>query len=114
MNNDNEEVRSSQVVIIYIIVDSAEEADEIGVSLVNNKLVACVNIIPQISSIYQWKGQVERGSETLIFAKTVWGKVDAVIRMVTEIHSYEVPCIEVIEVQGGYTGYLDYVKKEVS
>jgi periplasmic divalent cation tolerance protein len=93
-------------VAVYITCSGEKEAEKIGRILVEKKLVACVNIIPNIKSIYRWNNKIEKSNETLIFGKTRESLKNRIIKTVKENHSYEVPCITFLPV----TGDIDYLK----
>lgn len=100
------------VSMIYSTTGSEEEAHEIARELVTKKIVACVNVIPKISSIYRWQGKIEEDSESLLIAKTTEKNVEQAIAMIKLLHSYEVPDIVVLPVISGLKEYLDYVVRE--
>ncbi|HYO80068.1 MAG TPA: divalent-cation tolerance protein CutA, partial [Bryobacteraceae bacterium] len=80
---------------------SPEEADSIALALVESRAAACVNILPGMRSVYRWKGAVESASEVLLLIKTqrrLFAEVEAVIR---RTHSYELPEIVAIRIEGG-------------
>jgi periplasmic divalent cation tolerance protein len=90
-----------------------EEARTIAHSLVERQLAACVNIVPQVESIYSWKGEVETATEFLLVIKTTAGAFDRVREALVELHSYEVPeCIE-ISVTDGSEAYLNWIEESV-
>lgn len=70
-----------------------DEAAAIGEKLVNERLAACVNIIPRIRSIYRWQGELVRNEEAVLIAKTPKPSVKRVIARIRELHSYELPSI---------------------
>src|SRR5258708_16159390 len=70
---------------------SAEEAMRIAEVLVDSKLAACVQVLPEMQSIYLWKGEVERAREVLVIAKTTMAKFDGLQSQLRAIHSYETP-----------------------
>jgi periplasmic divalent cation tolerance protein len=98
--------------MIYITTKDAAEAEAIGNALVDERLVACVNIIGGMRSIYRWKGNVEHENEAVLIAKTKETLVDNVIARVKELHSYEVPCIEAIPIVKGNPAYLQWIIDE--
>lgn len=100
--------------LIYITTSESSESKKIAKILLEEKLVACTNIIPQINSLYLWKGEIEEDKESLLVAKTREDKVDQVIKRVEEIHSYETPCILQVEVKKGSQAYLEWMENELN
>lgn len=99
---------------VYITTSGIEESKNIGKILVEDKLVACVNIIHSIESIYLWKGEIEDDNESLLIAKTKRENIDKIIKRVKEIHSYETPAILAIPIIEGSKDYLDYLDSELN
>lgn len=99
--------------MIYITTSGASESKKIARTLLEEKLVACTNTIPQINSLYLWKGEIEEDDESILIAKTKTDKVDQVIKRVGEIHSYETPCILQLEVKKGFECYLQWMEDEL-
>ena len=100
------------VSIIYSTTSSVEEARKIARIIVEEKLAACVNIIPKIESIYRWQGKIEEDNESILLAKTIDKNVDQVIQRIKENHSYDVPDIVAIPITHGFKEYLDWVEDE--
>lgn len=100
--------------LIYITTSGLSESKKIAKILLQDRLVACVNIIPQIESLYLWKGEMEEDSESLLIAKTRQDLVDKVIQKAQEIHSYDIPCILQIQVKKGSMDYLEWMETELS
>lgn len=110
--NKNVKGRASQIVVVYTTTENENEAKRIGKSLTEKKLVACVNIIPVMKSIYRWKGGIEEANECVMLAKTQKRNVNQVINTIKNMHSYELPCIIVIPVIYGLEEYLNYIIAE--
>lgn len=98
-----------EVSVMFVTVGKAEEADRIARTLVGEKLVACVNVVPGIQSIYWWKGEVCEDAELLLIMKTRTALVGAVRDRVKELHSYEVPEIIALPIAQGLPAYLEWV-----
>lgn len=81
----------SDVLIILCTFPQAEQARQIGTALVERQLIACVNLIPAVESIYRWQGKVEMSAETLAIFKTSRAIFPAFQQALTELHPYEVP-----------------------
>lgn len=99
-------------VSIYIITENENEAFKIGQHLVEERLVGCVNIIPQLKSIYWWEGKIVHIDETVMFAKTRRDLLEKVIERVNELHSYSNPAILAFPILDGNKDYLEWVKTE--
>lgn len=93
---------------LYITARDAEEAHRIGLTLVQEKLAACVNYFP-IQSIYRWRGKIEENAEVGLLVKTRQSLVEKVIERTKALHFYEVPCIESWKIDGGYPPYLKWI-----
>ncbi len=104
----------SETRIILSTVDGQSKAEEIAESLVSERLASCVNILPQIVSVYRWKGQIEKEPETLLIIKTRGDRVDEVISRVVEIHPYDVPEVISLPIEKGHQPYLDWVLAETA
>lgn len=88
------------------------EAPKVAGSLVEEKLVACVNIA-SVDSVFWWEGKIEQENEALLIMKTTTEKVDAVIGRVRQLHSYEVPEVIALPIIAGNDDYLDWVRGSV-
>ena len=87
----------SEVVVVFITTANREEAARLADMLVGARLAACVQILPEIESVYRWKGQVQREAEVLLLAKSTRDKFDELERQIRAIHSYETPEILAVE-----------------
>ncbi|MBU2617668.1 MAG: divalent-cation tolerance protein CutA [Euryarchaeota archaeon] len=96
--------------VVYITTSSLDEAKFIGRTLVKERLAACVNIFP-ITSIYHWDGMQE-AEEVVLLAKTTTENVKRIEQRVKELHSYDVPCIISLVIDGS-EDYLTWIKREV-
>jgi periplasmic divalent cation tolerance protein len=91
-----------------------EEAGRMAEELVSARLAACVQILPEIQSVYRWQGRVERETEVLLLAKTTRGKFDELDRKVRAIHSYETPEIVALPITAVSEPYLRWLQGEVA
>ena len=101
-----------RVVVALTTAPSADVAERIGRSLVEERLAACANVLPGITSIFRWKGAIERENEVLVILKTTAAEVDALERRVVELHPYEVPEVIVWSVEAGHGPYLEWIRAE--
>jgi periplasmic divalent cation tolerance protein len=99
--------------IVLSTAGSREEAEKIGHALVERQLAACVNIVPQLRSIYRWRGKVEQAEEVLLIIKTTARRFESVRDLIQELHSYEVPECVCLEVENGSDAYLDWLEGSV-
>jgi periplasmic divalent cation tolerance protein len=101
-------------VLMYVTVASAMEALQIGRVVVEERLVACANVLPQMKSIFRWQGRVEEQNEAVLILKTMAGRANAVIERVRSLHSYTCPCIVVLPVDGGNPAFLAWIEEETA
>ena len=99
--------------IVLSTAGSEEEARKIAQHLVDRRLAACVNIVPQIESIYRWEGKVESSREWLLLIKTTSERFPAVRAAIEELHSYDLPECIALEIEDGSSGYLQWVEDAV-
>jgi periplasmic divalent cation tolerance protein len=78
--------------IVYITAPSKQIAIELGRKLVESRHAGCVNVLPQMTSIYWWEGKISESEEAVLLVKTSEEKVDALIAEVEKIHPYSIPC----------------------
>jgi len=106
-------VASNGFVIVLITTSQDEESQLIARVLLEQRKAACVNIVPKISSLYWWNSIIQQDKESLLIVKTRTELLDEVIRLVKEVHSYEVPEIIALPVIGGNHDYLEWIDREV-
>jgi periplasmic divalent cation tolerance protein len=99
--------------VVLTTAGSADEARKIATALVERRLAACVNIVPQIESVYRWQGKIETASEWLLVIKTVSGAFEGVRATITALHSYETPECIMFPVAEGDPDYLDWIDASV-
>ena len=102
------------VSVVYITASGAEEAKLIAEGLVKAKLCACVNIIPIITSVYEWEGKIENSSEAMLVVKTQTRLVSELTKKAKDLHSYDVPEVIAMNVIAGSKDYLDWVKESTN
>lgn len=104
----------SAVFLVLSTFPDEQTAHRIGLQLVEEKLAACVNILPSVHSIYRWQGQVEKATETMAFIKTTKESLPALKERLQALHPYDVPELVAIEVSEGSPGYLQWVAENSS
>lgn len=98
--------------LVYITAVDAAQALAIGRILVEERLAACINVLPGMRSIYRWEGAVETADEAVLIAKTRAGLVDALGARVRALHTYRLPCVVAVPIAGGDAGYLAWLARE--
>lgn len=93
----------------FVTCPNETVAKEIARAVVEKRLAACVNVIPQITSIYEWKGKIEEDSEVLMMIKTQSSLVPALTDFVRSVHPYEVAEVIALPVEQGNFPYLHWV-----
>jgi periplasmic divalent cation tolerance protein len=96
-------------IVVFMTAASGEEATRLAEMLVGAHLAACVQILPEIESVYRWRGQIERSSEVLLLVKTTRGKFDDLEREVRALHSYDTPEIVAVPIVAGSAPYLEWL-----
>ncbi len=88
---------------------NVEAARQIGTILVQRQLAACVNLVPEVTSIYRWKDKVETGGEILALIKTTAENLDPLKAAITDLHPYDEPEVVALEIAGGSASYLNWL-----
>jgi periplasmic divalent cation tolerance protein len=95
--------------IVLTTAGSEEEARKIARHLIENRLAACVNIVPQITSVYRWEAKLEEAREWLLVVKTTAAAFGQVRETIAEIHPYELPECICLAIEDGSTDYLQWI-----
>ncbi len=103
---------STGCVVVLITVGDPEEARKIAGALVDRRKAACVNIVPQVTSIFRWEGNIEDEKESLLVVKTRAELLPELKALVSGIHSYEVPEIIALPIVDGNAEYLEWIGTE--
>lgn len=101
-------------IVVYVTAGSADEADRLARSLVDERLAACVNRIKSVQSVYRWQGKVEQSEEELLIIKTSRDRFAALEKRVRELHSYSVPEVIALPVIEGSGAYLKWLNEQVT
>src|SRR4051794_25664692 len=99
---------------VFMTAADGEEATRLADMLVGAQLAACVQLLPEMESVYRWQGKIERQAEVLLIAKTTIGKFDDLEREVRALHSYETPEIVAVPIVTGSAPYLEWLSKAAS
>jgi periplasmic divalent cation tolerance protein len=96
-------------IVVFMTASSGEEATRLADLLVGANLAACVQILPEMESVYRWQGKIERQSEILLIAKTSVAKFADLEREVRALHGYETPEIIALPILAGSAPYLEWL-----
>jgi periplasmic divalent cation tolerance protein len=100
----------TEPIVVFITAANGEEAARLAEMLVGARLAACVQILPEMESVYRWEGKIERQPEVLILVKSTREKFAELEREVRAIHSYETPeivAVPILEVSAPYLAWLN-------
>jgi periplasmic divalent cation tolerance protein len=100
--------------MVYLTTGSRDEALRIARTLVDEKLIACANVLGEATSIYRWEGQVEQAQEIVMIAKTRKDLADNVLSRIKALHSYDVPCAVAYDMAAGLPAYLGWIDGETA
>ncbi len=101
-------------VVAYTTCDDAEEAEQIARHLIDERLAACVSVVPAVKSYYRWKGSVESDDEILLLIKTSRDLIDAVRQALEKLHTYDLPELIVTPIVDGSPKYLAWLEAELA
>jgi len=99
---------------LRIVIVTAPEAEAEGLArkLLEERLIACANLVKGVHSLYWWEGKIESGAETMLVLKTPASKVDELLQRVRALHSYTVPEFLALAIQESNPAYAAWVVSE--
>jgi len=97
-------------IIVLITASSKDEAAKIGTALVDEHLAACVNIVPEVRSLFFWEGKTRDEREILLICKSRLPRMEKLVARVKSLHSYTVPEVIALPIVAGSREYLDWVQ----
>jgi len=104
----------TDTIVVFMTAANADEARRIANHLVESKLAGCVQILPEIESVYRWEGKVQREREVLMLAKTTTAQFAELEKAVRAIHSYEIPEIVAVPTAAVSESYRAWLASNVS
>jgi periplasmic divalent cation tolerance protein len=109
---ESEEEEGGKAAKIRVLLSTCPQgvAEELARFLVEGRLAACVNIVPQVTSVYRWEGKVQKQAESLLVIKCPKETAKRAVEALVEKHPYDVPEVIVLTVKGGNSGYFDWVR----
>ena len=102
--------RDPAFVVVYVTAPP-HEAPDLARALVDERLAACVNIVRSVRSIYRWRGEVCDDEEALLVIKTRAARLRALRARVAELHSYDIPEVLALPIEGGHPAYLAWLEE---
>jgi len=103
----------TEYVVVFITAGSMAKAEMLAHVLVEERLVACVNLLPGCRSVFRWEGEVQSEHEVFMIAKSKREIAEALIQRVLELHSYDEPEVIALPIEVGSAGYLQWIDAEV-
>jgi periplasmic divalent cation tolerance protein len=103
----------NELLVVLTTFANPEDAAEVANTLVGEGLCACVNLVTQVRSIYQWKGEPANAAEVLCLIKTTRARYEAVEARLRELHTYEVPEVVALPAAAVSDSYMAWVKEQV-
>jgi periplasmic divalent cation tolerance protein len=102
--------RSAGTMVVLVTCPRRRVGEKLARALVQERLAACVNVIPGVTSIYRWEGRICRDAEALLVIKTRRLRLAALVRRVKALHPYSVPEVIALPLVGGSASYLSWVR----
>lgn len=99
----------AQDVLVVLVTCPPDKAQAIADALVQERVAACVNVVPTLQSTYRWKDEIQRDTEALLIVKTTKDRFDALKQAVLKHHPYELPEVIAVAVDRGHAPYLEWV-----
>ncbi|MFN0108299.1 MAG: divalent-cation tolerance protein CutA [Blastocatellia bacterium] len=103
----------TDALVVITTTETKTDAERLAHLLVETGLAACVQILPQITSVYRWQGKTEQAGETLLFIKTTRSAFSELETAITQNHSYQTPEIIALPVENGSANYLSWLTASV-
>ena len=105
---------AKEAIAVFIAAANSEEAARLADMLLERRLAGCVQILPEMESVYRWQGKIERQKEVLLIAKTTKSRFDELESNVRAVHSYETPEIVALPLTAGSPPYLEWLNSSVN
>ena len=101
-------------VVVWTTISKTADGHSLASALVEEGLAACVNVLPQMESVYRWKGEIETDREHQLIMKTTAARVPELQARLRQLHEYEVPEFLVMPVAGGSDAYLSWIRESTA
>ena len=100
--------------IVYATCPDEQTASAIAAALVSARVAACVNILPNMKSMYEWEGKVEQSNEVVLIAKSTLDRAQEAVSQIKAMHPYDVPALFVLEMHSGDGAFLDWLTSQTA
>ena len=101
-------------VVCLVTINDVEKGKELARTLLEARLIACANLIPQVTSLYWWEGKIQEDAEVLLVLKTTRERVEALIAAVKQHHPYTVPEVISLPIEQGNPDYLAWIDESLA
>ena len=101
----------TEAIVVVCTMPSEDQAQEMARTLLQERLCACVNILPGVRSLYSWQGNLNEDSEVICLLKTERDRFEALKSRILELHPYELPEVIALPVVLAHKPYLDWIRK---
>jgi periplasmic divalent cation tolerance protein len=101
-------------ILVLCTCPDAAAAERIGKALIEARLAACANVVPGLTSIYAWQGEIARDAECLLVLKTLTAAYEALEKRLVALHPYELPEVIAVPISEGYAAYLNWIGENVA
>jgi periplasmic divalent cation tolerance protein len=102
----------TDLVAVLVTAADAAQAEKIARALVEERLAACANILPGMVSIFRWEGEIQEANEAVLILKSHGDLLERLTARIKALHSYSVPCVVGLPIQGGNEAFLGWIAAE--
>lgn len=100
--------------LVYVTCATPDQASEIAAPVIEERLAACANALPEMSSMYWWEGKVATETEAVLLLKTRRDLFDALKRRIVDLHPYDCPCVVALPIIDGHAPFLSWIKEQTT
>ena len=105
-------MKKIKICALYLTFGNVENAENVITFLLERELIACANIIRNITSFFEWEGKIQKNEEVLVFIKTSESNYDEVVNAVKDLHQYDLPCILKMPISDGDSDFVNWVLEQ--
>ncbi|WP_168455886.1 divalent-cation tolerance protein CutA [Wolbachia endosymbiont of Ctenocephalides felis wCfeJ] len=103
----------NNLVLVYTTFSNAKEAKTVSEELLNEKLIVCVNIFPEVNSLYLWEGKINNSCEAIAIMKSRSNQIDKIVEKIEAMHSYDQPAIVIIPIEKTNKSFTNWVNNVI-